>query len=386
MLNPSTHFCFTDYAKVFDYVDHHKLWKILKEMGIPDHLTCLLRNLCVGQEATVRTGHRTTDSFQIWKGVCQGCILSPCLFNLCAEYIMRNAGLDEAQTEIRIAGRNINNLRYADDTTLMAESEELKSLLMKVKEESEKVGLKHNIQKTKIMESGSIPSWEIDGETVETVTDFILGGSKITTDGDCSHEIKRHLFLGRKVKTNLDSILKSRDFANRGPSCQGYGFSSSHVWMWELDLKKAEHQRIDAFELWCWRRLLRIPWTARRSSQPILKNIRVPWWLYQPVSAAGDWAASAPGLAVFSGSWGSSCHLHTLNHPMAPYFRVCNASASLLQSAGSCCRGFTFPHVKTAGPAGHLRLFAAPSPQPWALATFNLQNNVKSCYVSRGKP
>ena len=231
MLNPSTHFCFTDYAKVFDYVDHHKLWKILKEMGIPDHLTCLLRNLCVGQEATVRTGHRTTDSFQIWKGVCQGCILSPCLFNLCAEYIMRNAGLDEAQTEIRIAGRNINNLRYTDDTTLMAESEELKSLLMKVKEESEKVGLKHNIQKTKIMESGSIPSWEIDGETVETVTDFILGGSKITTDGDCSHEIKRHLFLGRKVKTNLDSILKSRDFANRGPSCQGYGFSSSHVWM-----------------------------------------------------------------------------------------------------------------------------------------------------------
>ena len=145
---------------------------------------------------------------------------------------MRNAGLDEAQTEIRIAGRNINNLRYADDTTLMAESEEeLKNLLMKVKEESKKVGLMLNIQRTKIMESGSIPSWEIDGETVETVTDFILGGSKITTDGDCSHEIKRHLVLGRKVKTNLDSILKSRDFANRGPSCQGYGFSSSHVWM-----------------------------------------------------------------------------------------------------------------------------------------------------------
>ena len=142
------------------------MWKILKEMGIPDHLTCLLRNLYAGQEATVRTGHGTTDWFQIGKGVCQGCILSPCLFNLYAEYVTRNAGLDEAQAEIKIAGRNINNLRYADDTTLMAESEELKSLLMKVKEESEKVGLKLNIQKTKTMASGPITSWEIDGETL----------------------------------------------------------------------------------------------------------------------------------------------------------------------------------------------------------------------------
>ena len=156
-----------------DCVDHNKLWKILKEMGIPDHLTCLLRNLYAGQEATVRTGHGTTDWFQIGKGVCQGCILSPCLFNLYAEYIMRNAGLDEAQTGINTAGRNINNLRYADDTTLKAESEEL---LMKVKEESENVGLKLNIQKTKIMASGPITSWQIDGETMETVRDFILGG------------------------------------------------------------------------------------------------------------------------------------------------------------------------------------------------------------------
>ncbi|KAJ1063485.1 hypothetical protein K5549_021582, partial [Capra hircus] len=169
-----------------------KLWKILKEMGIPDHLTCLLRNLYAGQEATVRTGHGTTNWFQIGKGVCQGCILSPCLFNLYAEYIMRNAGLEEAQAGIKIAGRNINNLRYADDTTFMAESEEeLKSLLMKVKEESEKVGLKLNIQKTKIMASGPITSWEVDGETVEAVSDFIFGGSKMTADGDCSHEIKR---------------------------------------------------------------------------------------------------------------------------------------------------------------------------------------------------
>ena len=182
------------------------------EMGVPDHLTCLLRNLYPGQEATVRTGHGTTHWFQTGKGVHQGCILSPCLFNLHAKYIMRNAGLEEAQAGNKIARRNINNLRYADDTTFMAESEEeLKSLLMKVKEESEKVGLKLNIQKTKIMASGPITSWEIDGETVETVSDFILLGSKITVDGDCSHENKRHLLLGRKVMTNLDRILKSGD-------------------------------------------------------------------------------------------------------------------------------------------------------------------------------
>ena len=156
-------------------------------------------------------GHGTTDWFQIGKGIRQGCILSPCLFNLYAEHIMRNAGLQEAQAGIKIARRNINNLRYADDTTLMSESKELKSLLLKVKEESEKVGLKLNIQKTKIMASGPITSWEIDGETVETVSGFILGGSKITANGDCSHEIKRCLLLGRKVMTNLDSIFKSRD-------------------------------------------------------------------------------------------------------------------------------------------------------------------------------
>ena len=163
--------------KAFDCVDHNKLWKILKEMGIPDHLTCLLRNLYAGQEATFRTGHGTTDWFQIGKGVWQGCILSSCLFNCYAEHIMRNAGLDEVQAGVKIARRNINNLRYAGDTTLMPESEEeLKSLLMKVKEESEKVGLKLNIRKTKIMASGPISSWEIDGETVETVSDFVFLG------------------------------------------------------------------------------------------------------------------------------------------------------------------------------------------------------------------
>ena len=179
---------------------------------MPDHLTCLLRNLYAGKETTVRTGHGTTDWFQIGKGVRQGCILSPCLFNLYAEYIVRNAGLDEAQAGVKIARRNINNLRYADDTTLMVESEEeLKSLLMKVKEENEKIGLKLNIQKTKIMASGPITSWQINGETMETVTYFMFWGSKITANADCSHEIKRHLLFGRKVMTNLDSILKSRD-------------------------------------------------------------------------------------------------------------------------------------------------------------------------------
>ena len=206
------YFCIIDYSKAFDCVDHHKLWKTFQEIGIPDHLTCLLRNLYAGQEATVRTGHGTTNWFQIGKGVHQGCILSPCLFNFYAEYIMRNTGLEEAQAGINITGRNVNNLRYAGDTTLMAESEEeLKSLLMKVKEESEKVGLKLNIQKTRIMASGPITSWEIEGEIMETERDFIFLGYKITTDGNCSHEIKRHLLLRRKTMTNLDSTLKSRD-------------------------------------------------------------------------------------------------------------------------------------------------------------------------------
>ena len=203
-------------------------------MGIPDYLTCLLRNIYAGQEATVRAGNETTDWVRIGNGV-QGCILSTCLFNLYAEYIRRNDGLDEAQVGIQIAGRSINNLRYADYITLMAENEEkLKSLLMKVKEESEKVGLKLNIQKTKIMASGPIISWEIGGDTVETVSDFILGGSKITADGDCGHEIKRRLLLGRKVMTNPDSILcikQTHYFANKGPSSQGCGFSSGRVWM-----------------------------------------------------------------------------------------------------------------------------------------------------------
>ena len=189
---------------------------------------------------------------------------------------MRNTGLEEAKAGIKIAGRNINNLRYADDTTLMAESEEeLKSLSMKVKVESEKVGLKLNIQKTKIMASGPITSWEIDGETVETVADFIFLGSKISADGDCSHEIKRHLFLGRKVMTNLDSTLKSRDITLRTKVClvKAMVFPVVMYGCESWTIKNAEHRRIDAFELWCWRRLLRVSWTSRRSNQSILKEI-----------------------------------------------------------------------------------------------------------------
>ena len=189
---------------------------------------------------------------------------------------MRNAGPEEAQAGIKIARRNINNLRYADDTTLMAESEEeLKSLLMKVKEKSEKVGLKLNIQKTKIMASGPITSWKIDGKTVETVSDLIFGGSRITADGDCSHEIKRRLLLGSKLMTNLDSIFKSRDInlPTKVHLVKPMVFPVVMYGCESWTVKKAKRQRTDDFELWCWRRLLRVPWTARRSNQSILKEV-----------------------------------------------------------------------------------------------------------------
>ena len=223
-------------------------------MRIPDYLNCLLRNLYSGQEATVRTRHGAADRFQIGKGVQQGCILSPFLFNLYTVSIIQNAGLDEAQAGVKIARRNINNLRYADNSTFMEErEEELKSLLMTVKEESEKAGLKLNVQKTKIMASGPITSWQIDGATVETVRDFILGGSKITVDGDCSHEIKRCLLLGRKVMTNLDSILKSRDITLPANVClvKAMVFPVLMYGCESWTIKKAECLRIDAFKLWC---------------------------------------------------------------------------------------------------------------------------------------
>ena len=215
--------------------------------------------MCAGQEATVRTGHGTTDWFQIGKGECQGGILSPCLFNLYAEDIMKNSGLDEAKAGIKIARRNINNLRYADDTTVMAESEEeLKSLLMKVKEKSEKAGLKLNFQKTKIMASGSITSWQIDGKQCkQTVTDFIFLGCKITADDDCGLEIKRRLLLERKAMTSLDNILKSRNITlpTKVHIVKAMVFPVVLYGFENWTMKEAESPRIDAFELWDWRRL-----------------------------------------------------------------------------------------------------------------------------------
>ena len=236
---------------------------------MPDHLTCLLWNPYASQEAIVRTGRGTVDWFQIGKGVCQGCLLSPWLFNLYAEYIMWNAGLDEAQAGIKIARRNINNLRYVDDITLIAESEEkLKSLLMKVKEKTVKPGFKLSIYKMKIMASSPLTSWQIDGEMVERMTDFIFLGSKVTADGECSHKIKRHLFLGRKAMTNLGSILKSRAITlpTNVHQVKAMVFPVVMYGCESWTIMKAEHWRTDAFEPWCWRRCLRVPLTAKRSN------------------------------------------------------------------------------------------------------------------------
>ena len=236
------YFSFVDYVKAFDCVHHNKLWKILKEEGIPDHFACLLRNLYAGQEATVRTRHETTDWFQIGKGVYQGCILLPCLFNLYAEYIIGNARLDEAQPEIKIARSNRSNLIYADHITLIAEIEELKSLFLKVKE-SENSGLKLNIQKSKIMASDPITSQQIDGETMETVRNFILGGSKITADGDCSHEIKRCLLRGKKSYDQPRQHIKKQRyyFANKVRLVKAMAFPVVRYGCESWTIKKAEH-------------------------------------------------------------------------------------------------------------------------------------------------
>ena len=265
------YFCLNDYAKAFDCVDHNRLWKILKEMVIPDHLTCLLRNLYAGQEATVRSGHGTTDWFQKGKGVGQGCILSTCLFNLYAEYIMRNAGLEEAQAGIKIARRNINNLRYADDTTLMAESEEkLRASWWKWKnrvkswlkaQHSENTD--HGIQSHHFMAF----RWRNSRNSVRL---YFFG-----LQNHCSHEFKRLLLLGRKVMTNLDSILKIKDITlpTMVHLVKAMVFPVVMYGCESWTIKKAELWRNDAFELWYWRRLLRVPWTARRSNQSILKEI-----------------------------------------------------------------------------------------------------------------
>ena len=248
------YFCFIDYTKAFDCVDHSKLWMSLLNTGVPSHLIWLLKNWYADQVAAVRTEQGLTEWFKIEKGVRQGCILSPYLFNLYAEHIIRNAGLEETEVGIRIAGRKINNLRYADDTTLMAENEEdLKNLLLKVKEESVKAGLLLNIKKTKILLTGNVYGIRMDGEEIEAVTDFIFLGSKISIDGDCTHEIKRRLFLGRKAMANLDHTLKSRDITlpTKVRIVKAMVFPvvtyGGEIWT----IKKADRRRIDAFELWC---------------------------------------------------------------------------------------------------------------------------------------
>ena len=273
-------FCFIDYTKVFDCEDHHKLENSSRDGNIrPPDLPP--EKSVYRSRSKVGTRHGATDRFQIGKGVRQGCILSTCLFNLHAEYIMWNAGLDEAQIGIKIAERNINNLRYADDTTLMAESEEeLKSLLMKVKEESEKAGLKLIIQKMKIMAFGPITHGKYMGKQWKQ-WQAILGGSKITADGDCSHDINRCFLLGRKAMTNLDSLLKSRDITLPTKVClvKAMVFPVVMYGCKSWTIKEAESRRIDAFELWCWRRLLRVPWTVRRSNQSNLKEISAEYSL-----------------------------------------------------------------------------------------------------------
>ena len=255
-------FYFIDNAKAFDCVDHNKQWTVLKEMRKSDHLTCLQRNLYAGQEATARTRHRTTDWFQIGKRVCQGFKLSPCLFNF---YVKRQTGW--IQAGIKVARRNINNLRFADDTILIGESKEkLKSLLLKVKEESEKAGLKLNIQKTKMMASIPLNSWQIDGEKVETVTDFIFLGSNITADDDCSHEIKRCLLLRKKHYDKPRQHIKKQKhhFPDKGLYSLSYGFSSSHVQMWELNHKEGWVLKKLCFQIMMLEKILKGPWTAKR--------------------------------------------------------------------------------------------------------------------------
>ena len=229
------------------------------------------------QEATVRTEHGLTEWFKVEKGVRQGCILLPYLFNMYAEHIIRNAGLQETEIGVKIAGRKINNLRYADDTTLMAENEEdLKNLLLKVKKESAKAGLLLNIKKTKIMLTGNVNGIRIDGEEIETVTVFIFLGSKINKDGDCTHEIKRQLLLGRKAMANLDNTLKSRDITlpTKVRIVKAMVFPVVTYGSESWTIKKADRRKIDAFELWCWRKILRIPWTARRTNHSILIEVK----------------------------------------------------------------------------------------------------------------
>jgi len=261
------YFCFIDYAKAFDCVDHNKLWKILKEMN------CLLRNLYEVQETTVELDMEQQTGSKLGKEYVKAVYCHSAFLTYMQSTSCEMSGWKKHKLESRLPGEIsiISDMQMTPP--LWQKAEELKSLLMKVKEESEKVDLNLNIQKTNIMASGPISSWPIDGETMEMVKDFILGGSKITADGDCSHEIKKCLLLGRKAMTNLDSILKSRDITlpAKVHLVKAMVFPVVMCGCERWTIKKAENQRINAFELWCWRRLLRVPWTARRSNQSILK-------------------------------------------------------------------------------------------------------------------
>lgn len=269
--------CFIDYSKAFDCVDHNKLWIGLSSMGVPEHLIVLLKELYSDQEAIVRTEYGDTEWFNINKGVRQGCILSPYLFNMYSENIMRSAGIEEENIGIKIGGTNINNLRYADDTTLLAENEEdLRKLLSKVKTESLNFGLRLNIKKTKIMTSGNMTDFVFDNEKIEVVKSFVFLGSRLDDDGRCAEDVKRRIMLGRSAMTSLEKIMKDRDISMNTKirivntlvfPVVLYGCES-----WTL--RKEERKRIDSFELWCWRRLLRVPWTAKRTNVSIVDQIK----------------------------------------------------------------------------------------------------------------
>eukprot|EP00112_Aurelia_sp_Birch-Aquarium-sp1_P026756 Seg970.1 transcript_id=Seg970.1/GoldUCD/mRNA.D3Y31 product="Retrovirus-related Pol polyprotein from type-2 retrotransposable element R2DM" pseudo=true protein_id=Seg970.1/GoldUCD/D3Y31 len=271
----NVYMCFIDYSKAFDCVDHQALLNCLRKMGIPEHMIILLRGLHTDQEATVRTMYGNTEWFKINKGVRQGCILSPYLFNLYSENMIRMAGLEEIEHGIRIGGRNINNLRYADDITLLAETEEgLKMLLNRVKQESEKVGLRLNIKKTKVMVTSSELEDFIIGdedETVEAVDSFIFLGAKIERDGGCTPEIIRRIAMGKTAMTGLHRVMKDKEISmhTKVRLVKALVFPVMMYGCESWTITKSERRKIDGFELWCWRRILRIPWTARRTNKSV---------------------------------------------------------------------------------------------------------------------
>jgi hypothetical protein len=274
--NQKLYFCFIDYSKAFDCVDHNILWNSLREMGFAEHLIILLRNLYDGQQATVRTECGDTDPFGIGKGVRQGCILSPILFNLYAEKVMRDAGLDETEEGIRIGGRNLNNLRYADDVTLAANTEDgLVSLIEKVTCASGKAGLYLNIQKTKVMSTAELQSFSLNNKNIEVVDHFNLLGSILEEEGSCKQEIVRRLALGRTAMCGLAKIWKDRDFPTstkvRLVKALVFPVATYGAETWTTDKKL--RTKIGSFEMWCWRKMLRIPWTARRTNASVIADI-----------------------------------------------------------------------------------------------------------------